>query len=52
MTAGQGFIWAYSWSQQGLKKVSSVALSITQAITAEHPEPRHHNTYPPLTSDG
>lgn len=49
MTAGQEFIWAYSWSQQGLKKVSSVAISITQAITAEHPEPQHHNTPPSLT---
>lgn len=40
VTAGQGFIWGYSWSQQGVKKVSSVAISITQAITAEHPEPQ------------
>lgn len=52
VTAGQAFIWGYSWSQQRLKKVPSIAISITQAIPAEHPKSQHHNTHPSLTSNG
>lgn len=50
VTAGQELIWVYGGSQQELEKAVCVcAISITQAITTEHPKPQHCSIHPSIS---